>query len=504
MHTTARGPSQSPDTGILTREAFGWALFLGALAVLAELLPATVFQPGHTDYLLLIGAVALWRYSLGLLHFIRAMIFLHWVFPGAQRAVRHMGASARPPHAYFLVTSFRIAEDVTTQVYNAVFAEAAHCGSPATVVASIVDLADEQLIRSLWQRAAPPDSVELRVLRIAGTGKRDGLAHAMRAIARDQPPAGAVVAVIDGDTVLRPGIIGKTAPYLKLFPNVGALTTNEFCRVDGGPWITQWHHMRFAQRHINMCSMALSHRVLTLTGRMSLFRAEVVTHPEFIADIENDSLEHWRLGTFRFLTGDDKSSWFSLMRHGWDTWYVPDAAIDTLETPPDKSFWIASRKLMFRWYGNSLRQNSRAVKLGPGRLGMFTYYVLWDQRVSMWTSLLGLTGATLASLKYGGHILAAYALWIGLSRLWMTLMLSFATGHAINPRFPLLLYYNQIVGSLTKIYAFYHMDQQSWTRQKTTLHRDLDDYQLWFNRWSSRAMTFTACSLFAAFVLRLV
>ncbi len=239
----------------------------------------------------------------------------------------------------------------------------------------------------------------------------------MRSIARDRPPAGAVVAVIDGDSVLRPGTIAATAPYLKLFPNVGALTTNEFCRVEGGPLITQWHKLRFAQRHLNMCSMALSNRVLTLTGRMSLFRAEVVTHPEFISDIENDALEHWRLGRFRFLTGDDKSSWFSLMRHGWDTWYVPDAAIDTLESPPSKSFFTASRQLMFRWYGNSLRQNSRAVRLGPGRLGLFTTYVLWDQRVSMWTSLLGLTGATAASLKYGAHVFAAYALWVGLSRL---------------------------------------------------------------------------------------
>jgi glycosyltransferase Alg8 len=48
------------------------------------------------------------------------------------------------------------------------------------------------------------------------------------------------------------------------------------------------------------------------------------------------------------------------------------------------------------------------------------------------------------------------------------------------------------------------MDQQSWTRQKTVLDRGLGSYQLWFNRWSSRAMTFTAGSLFAAFILQLV
>ena len=54
---------------------------------------------------------------------------------------------------------------------------------------------------------------------------------------------------------------------------------------------------------------------------------------------------------------------------------------------------------MYRWYGNNLRQNSRALKLGARRLGWFTMLVLFDQRVSMWTSLLGLVVAILASLR---------------------------------------------------------------------------------------------------------
>src|SRR3546814_17241852 len=82
--------------------------------------------------------------------------------------------------------------------------------------------------------------------------------------------------------------------------------------------MSEWHKLRFAQRHLNMCSMALTRRVLTLTGRMSLFRVGIVTDPRFIDDVQNDALDHWRLGRFKFLTGDDKSSWFSLMRLGWD------------------------------------------------------------------------------------------------------------------------------------------------------------------------------------------
>ena len=125
-----------------------------------------------------------------------------------------------------------------------------------------------------------------------------------------------------------------------------------------------------------MCSMALSHRVLTLTGRMSVFRAHIVTQASFIADVENDSTMHWRLGRVKFLTGDDKSSWFSVVRHGWETFYLPDAVIQTIEHPPNPSLLQSSRQLMFRWYGNSLRQNSRARNLGPHKLGWFTYYVL--------------------------------------------------------------------------------------------------------------------------------
>lgn len=337
-------------------------------------------------------------------------------------------------------------------------------------------------------------------MRIAGTGKRDGLANGFRAISRHMPDENAVVAVIDGDTVLDAGVVRKTVPYFKIFPNMGGLTTNEFCEVLGSYIMSEWHKLRFAQRHINMCSMALSHRVLTLTGRMSMFRARVVTDPEFIADVESDNLDHWRLGRFKFLTGDDKSSWFSLMRLGYDTFYVPDAEIHTVEHPPEKSFIKASRKLMFRWYGNNLRQNSRALKLGVGRLGWFTSVVLLDQRFSMWTSLLGLCVAIIASIKYNLVFLLIYLLWICSTRFVLTLLLS-ASGHHIGPAYPLILYYNQIVGALVKIHVFFRLDQQSWTRQDTKLNRELASFQSWFNNWSSRAMTFSATSLFIAVLM---
>lgn len=485
------------------RNGAGWLFYLSVLGGMALLLPHSIFDPESTDFLLLLGVVGIWRYSMGAIHYVRGLIFLYIVYPHYRRKARRLGEAADPSHVYLLVTSFRIDALTTAAVYRSVIQEAIECGYPSTVVCSIVELSDELLVKNLWARLDPPERVRLDIVRIPGTGKRDGLAQGFRAISRHQPDNRAVVAVVDGDTVLTSGVIRQTAPYFTLFENLGGLTTNEFCEVRGSYVMQEWHKLRFAQRHINMCSMALSKRVLTLTGRMSVFRAEVVIDPGFIADVESDHLEHWRLGRFKFLTGDDKSSWYSLMRLGYDTFYVPDASINTVEHPPEKSFIKASRKLMFRWYGNNLRQNSRALGLGIRRLGAFTSVVLLDQRVSMWTSLLGPSVAIIASIKYGFAYLLIYLLWIGLTRLILTLLL-LASGHSIGPAYPLILYYNQIVGALVKVYVFFRLDQQSWTRQKTKLNRDLASFQRWFNTWSSRAMTFSAGSVFVATLMWMV
>jgi len=477
----------------------GWLFLFVAAGVLTLVVPSDVFNSESAQFIFVIGAIGLWRYGMGLVHFVRGMLFLYLVYPFWRYRAQKLGEHGNPSHVFLMVTSFRIDAVTTAKVYESVIREALYTGWRTTVVCSIVEVSDEMLIRQLWNKLRPPPHVRLKVVRIPGTGKRDGLAHGFRAISRQLPDKDAVVAVIDGDTVLAQGVVGTCVPYFSLFPKLGALTTNEFCEVEGSHLMSEWHKLRFAQRHINMCSMALSNRVLTLTGRMSVFRAGVVTDPRFIDDIENDRLRHWRLGEFKFLTGDDKSSWFSLMRLGYDTWYVPDAHIRTIEHPPDKKFFRASRQLMFRWYGNSLRQNYRATSLGPGRLGWFAYYVMWDQRFSMWTCLLGLTAAIVASLKYGLMILLVYFLWIILTRTLLTFLL-LASGHKVGPLYPWLLYYNQILGSLMKVYVFFHLDRQSWTRQKTSLNRDLSSFQQQFNVWSSRAMVFSATSIFLAAV----
>ncbi|SFA62949.1 glycosyltransferase [Metapseudomonas otitidis] len=483
------------------RKLIGWTCLFALVALASEMVAPEYLDPAHHKFIFIIGAIGIWRYSNAAIHFLRGMYFLHWKFPRMRKQVEAMGDEALPDHLFMVVTSFRIPTTTTFKVYRSVFQEVQRLGVPCTVIASIVEKGDENFIKAIMRDEVRERSdIRLIIVRARGTGKRDGLAHAFRALSRQMPLQNSVVGVVDGDTIMLPGCVERAVKMFALLPSVGGLTTNEYCEVEGGKLVKEWHTMRFVQRHINMCSMALYRRVLTLTGRLSFFRASVMTDPEFIRDVEADFLEHWRLGRFQFLTGDDKSSWFSLMRAGWDTFYVPDSHTLTVEHPPDSNFFRATRQLMFRWYGNSLRQNFRATSLlGRDRLGAFTLYVLYDQRLSMWTCLMGLTASVAAALLFGVQYLLVYLFWVLLSRTLVTLLFHFS-GHPVDALYPFVLYYNQIVGSIMKVYALFHMDQQSWTRQKTTLSNRGVSFDVRLNRWSSKAMMFSSIAIFLGVV----
>ncbi len=70
----------------------GWLFYLGGLSALALSLPGSAFDSRHAHFWLALGTIGIWRYSLGAIHFLRAMYFQHIVFPRARRA-----AAAIPP-----------------------------------------------------------------------------------------------------------------------------------------------------------------------------------------------------------------------------------------------------------------------------------------------------------------------------------------------------------------------------------------------------------------------
>ncbi len=448
----------------------GHILYLLAMTSFAFAVPEILWNPDTVRFIFIIGILAIWRYGWALTNCIRFLIYRHIVFPKWRTEADALGESGMPSHNYFLVTSFRIGSETTRRVYDSVIAEAIHCGIPTTIVVSLVERADQTLVKKIFNAYNPPEHVKLAFVRIAGTGKRDALAVGFRAISRRCPPEDAIVSVIDGDSMLPTGLVRKCAPFFKTIDGLGALTTDEHCEVEGSWMFREWYSMRFAQRNMYMGSHSLSKRVLTLTGRMSMFRASIVTDPEFIRRVEVDYIDHWRLGRFKFLTGDDKSSWFHILSKGHPMIYVADVSVTTIETPPSESFIDSSITLMRRWFGNMLRTNGRAVLLGTKPMGFFPWLAILDQRISMWTSLVGPIVAILASLVYDPFAIIYYALWMMITRYIMVLML-LASRPVVSPFWPFFLYYNQIVGSFVKTIVLFRLDKQRWTRQNTTLQK---------------------------------
>ncbi len=447
---------------------YGHILYLLGLAAFAVSVPPVAWNPQAKQFILLVGGVAAWRYSWAILNWLRYIIFTYHTFPKWRKQATELDSNGLPSHVYLLVTSFRISAETTRRVYSSVIAEAIHYNRPTTIIASIVENADQKLIKEIFQQFSPPDYIKLIFVRISGTGKRDALAAGFRSISKQSPPQDAVVAVIDGDSMIPKGLIAQTTPMFKLMPKLGALTTDENCEVEGNWIFREWYNMRFAQRHIYMGSCSLSKKVLTLTGRMSMFRCSIVTDTAFIKRIELDWIDHWRLGRFKFLTGDDKSSWFHILEAGYDMIYIPDVIVTTIETPPTPHFIESSVMLMRRWFGNMLRTNARALALGPKKIGLFPWLAILDQRISMWTSLISPTAAILATLFISPLAIIYYTLWMGITRYIITLSL-LAARNNVSAFYPFLLYYNQVVGSFIKTVILFRLDKQKWTRQQTTL-----------------------------------
>jgi mannuronan synthase len=443
-------------------QIFGHILYLGTLGVLAWLISGSALPSG---VVLTMGAIGLWRYAWICTNLARAQWYLRVAYPKMKRrAFALHSARKTPPHAFFLVTSFKIEPAVTARVYKSVFAAAARSGR-ATVVASVVDGADARLIRQAF--ASMPQNmahVALHIDQIAGTGKRDALATGLRSIAAFAPSWRDIVLLVDGDTCVPIDIAAQSAPWFN-DPNVGAVTTDERAEIPQGARFRDWFDLRFIQRHVLMSSMALSGRVLTLTGRLSIFRADLATDPAFIAQVQSDALQHWRLGHVRFLTGDDKSTWFWLLKSGYQMLYLPDVQSLSLERQPLPSFTASAVALMRRWYGNMLRTNARALDLSPRLIGAYTWWAILDQRVTIWTTLAGPMAVALAAVIIGPQIVLAYIAWVMLTRYVYCIVLALFRGKFFPISYPFLLYFGQMTGAAVKSYVFFRLDRQRWTRQ---------------------------------------
>lgn len=443
-----------------------WALGVSAIGLIGLCLlrdPDRVALYGLPG-LIGMGVIGTWRWSWWVFQVIRSRIYLHWVFPRWRRQANKIPVEQLPP-VCFLVPTYKEKPWITERVFRAIALEAKSLTKPTTVLVTSSSHQENAAILEVL-KSVDPELSSIRLIQMVqtGEGKRKAMADGLRELARLNLPEDTVVALMDGDSELTEGTLRRCLPFFRLFPKMGALTTDELPLVQGSYVFSEWFHLRMSQRHYQMCSVSLSRKVMCLTGRFSLFRAETALHSSFADQLEIDTLDDWLWGRFKFLSGDDKSTWFWLLRRGYDMIYIPDVIVYSIETISG-SLMDRAYQNMRRWYGNMLRNSDRAIGLGPWKSGFFMWYCFIDQRISYWTSLF--TPGLLLIFLLQGHWLAVclVASWILFSRPLMLIVIFWGRKSILKPiHFPLLLV-SQWVSSLIKIWTQMNLAQQKWSNR---------------------------------------
>jgi mannuronan synthase len=453
--------------------------------------------------LITIGAIGTWRWSWWILQVLRSQIYLQIVFPRWRRRANKIPLEYLP-QVCFLVPTYKEQPWITERVFRAIAKEAQTLAQPITVlVTSSSDAENAEILKVI--QSVDPDLSSIRLIQMVqtGEGKRKAMADALRELARLNLPADTVVALMDGDSEITPGTLRKCLPLFRMFPKMGALTTDELAIVTGSYIFSEWFHLRLAQRHYQMSSVSLSRKVMCLTGRFSLFRAEAALHPAFANQLEIDTLDDWLWGKFKFLSGDDKSTWFWLLKQGYDMIYVPDTVVYSIETISGS---LADRAYqnMRRWYGNMLRNSDRAIALGLKKNGWFMWWCLIDQRISYWTSLIT-PGLLLIALLQAQWLAAGIITsWILFSRPLMLIVVFWQRQSQLKPiHFPLLLL-SQWSSALVKIWTQMNLAQQKWTnRGNQSISAEGSGWVRWIKISTSRFLLVSQMFCFVIVLLSL-
>lgn len=411
-----------------------------------------------SDGLVALGTLGMCRYGWLLTNLIRSYIYRFHSFPLLRRQADAL-PFPYPERVHFIIPTFREKPWVTRKMLVSITREAASIPSQVNLYITTGGPDEDKVVRDCLNTCIPNKLLKVHMMR--QTSKRNGMAYALRAAARvNGDETNSIVVLMDGDTLLGKNILRKSLPFFTLLPKVGGLTTNNIAVTTGPEWYRRWYALRFSLRNRYMSSTSLSHKILTLTGRFSFIRAGVALSDEFIERVEKDSMDDWMYGQIEFKTGDDKSTWFTLLRNGWDMLYVPDTYIYCLENAGEHPLWESIGK-MRRWFGNMLRNNGRAIALGPRRIGVFTWFSLLDQRISMWTSLVLPTGVAMLIFTESPTVLIYFIVWILATRLFYLAALAVEGHHLSLWDLPLLLY-QQWVGSFIKIQTLSDLRRQKW------------------------------------------
>ena len=453
-------------SGALRSWIFVALIYLGIVFLIIMVIFPKFFML-HYETLLILSIFAMWRYGWMFLNYTRAFIYAKFAYPARKKRVENISEALKyPKKIYFIIPSYQEDEWVSVETFRSIFLEISSIPSEVILVVSTSSKEEDSLIQKIFDTYKPEGRVKL-IFQHQSQGKRISMGHALRAVSRDyhddNEDRNSVTIFMDGDSYMERGFLKKLLPFFAEDDMLGAVTTNEAAYINSkNSWYKDWFRLKFGQRHILFQAHSLSKKVMTLTGRLSAYRTSIVVEDDFIKLIENDILTTPIHGKFRFLMGDDKSSWFYLLRSGWDMIYLPDLLCISLESR-DGNFLELSRTLPYRWFGNTLRNNTRALKLKPWNIGWYIWYAILDQRLIMWTSLVGISSAVALGIFSTWYYLFFFIAWVIVVRVLQLFVIALG-GHKVSWRMPLLLLYTQWVGAFVKIKAYYNLSDQQWSK----------------------------------------
>lgn len=420
------------------------------------------------EVLITLTIFAFWRYGWMLLNYLRALIYRFYAYPKLKQKIAALPEQLRyPKHVYFMIPSYKEEAWVSVETFRSILTQIQTIPSDVTIVAATAEDEEDSLIAQMFEAYKGDKKIDL-IFQHQNAGKRIAMGHAIRSISRryqkmelDDPNS--VTIFMDGDSYMEDGFLQKLLPFFAIDKNLGAVTTNEAAFIDSkSKWYKEWFNLKFGQRHIQFQSHSLSKKVMTLTGRLSAYRTDIVVKEDFIKMVENDILIHPLYGKFRFLMGDDKSTWFYLLKNRYNMLYLPDLLCYSLESR-DGNFLELSRSLPFRWNGNTLRNNSRALALSMKTTGIFIWFVILDQRLNMWTSLVGVVSALILGIFKSIFYLLFFMVWILFIRVFQLFVIALG-GHPVSLYTLPIMLYTQWMGAIVKISAYHDLANQKWSK----------------------------------------
>ena len=439
-------------------------LYFGFCLLLILTIPSSLWDPELRKVTITLGALGMWRYCWWFTHVVRSEIYQKIKFPKIRDASEKRWQEGwRPRHVHFMMTTFMERRDTTELVLQSICREVRESGIPTTLWLGSGDIYDENIIMNYLRQHAEDLPLEFVMVRQNVSGKRMAIGLVLRAMSRRGIHKDDLIVFMDGDAILAPGILRKCCPLFESDEDLQAVTTDEEVLCYGPAWMQSWLTMRFAQRRIAMQSHAMSNKVLTLTGRMSVFRARHLTQYKFIRMLEADHLNHWLWGNFRFLSGDDKSTWYYMLTQDAKMLYVSDALVYTVEEVEGSGIERMTQNFR-RWSGNMLRNGTRALLLGPRKVGFFIWWCVMDQRIAMWTMLFSPIVALSVMFFQDMSYIYGYFIWVAISRMALSLFL-YRYSTTVHLEWPFILYFNQLLNAGVKVYCLARLSKQRWTNR---------------------------------------